>query len=305
MSTKAWNQFTTRIEKLLSDHVKSTAKTSEIMKDVQSQRKDLIKLMTNATSGKTKKDPNAPKKGRSKYIFFCKANRDEVKNKNPNMSNLDITKELGLLWKKLSEDKKKPYEKLAEQDKLRFQQEKETYVPPPHLEDVKSKKKVNTGPKKAKTAYICFSKVERVKVKDEFPDMSAQDIMRTVGVRWKKLTEEEKEPYQKMALEDKERFNAELVESGGEVPKPKADTKKTATKAAPKKVVKKKAAVVREEDKEEDKEDSDDPEDDLEDEDDEPPKKVVTKKPAKPTTLAKKKTDPKGMKTSAPLKKKK
>ena len=43
------------------------------------------------------------------YINFCKKNRDPVKQENPDLLPKDITKELGVLWKALSDEEKESY----------------------------------------------------------------------------------------------------------------------------------------------------------------------------------------------------
>ena len=96
-------------------------------------------------SKKKKKDPNAPKKPKSSFMYFSNAKRAEVKAANPEASFGDIGKLLGNEWKQLSNDAKTEYEKLAEADKVRYQKEMEKYSPPlddsaPN-EDVGEKKK--------------------------------------------------------------------------------------------------------------------------------------------------------------------
>lgn len=59
--------------------------------------------------------------------------------------------------------------------------------------NVKDKKDNNT--KKNTSTYINFSKVIRPVIKSENPDMKFGDISKEVGVRWHKLTDEEKQSY--------------------------------------------------------------------------------------------------------------
>jgi hypothetical protein len=40
----------------------------------------------------------------------------------------------------------------------------------------------------------------------ENPTMSFLEVMREVGIRWSKLTEDEKEPFKERSIEDKRRF---------------------------------------------------------------------------------------------------
>ena len=96
-------------------------------------------------SKKKKKDPNAPKKPKSSFMYFSNAKRAEVKAANPEASFGDIGKLLGNEWKQLSNDAKTEYEKLAEADKVRYQKEMENYSPP--LDD-SSASKEDVGEKK-------------------------------------------------------------------------------------------------------------------------------------------------------------
>ncbi|GIX64765.1 high mobility group protein B1, putative [Babesia caballi] len=79
---------------------------------------------------KGKKDPNAPKRALSSYMFFAKEKRSEIIAKNPEM-NKDVAavgKMIGSAWNALDAAQKAPYEKLAEQDKARYEREKAEYA---------------------------------------------------------------------------------------------------------------------------------------------------------------------------------
>ncbi|KAJ2381516.1 Non-histone chromosomal protein 6 [Coemansia sp. RSA 2559] len=73
---------------------------------------------------RAKKDPNAPKRALSAYMFFSQANRATVREQNPDVSFGAIGKLLGEKWKKLNDNDKKPYLKQAEDDKTRYAKEK-------------------------------------------------------------------------------------------------------------------------------------------------------------------------------------
>lgn len=78
---------------------------------------------------KTKK--NGPKRGVTPYIAFCTQMRASVKENNPNMDAKEVTKELGRLWSteyKNDKKKRKPFMKAAEKDKLRYENEKSTWI---------------------------------------------------------------------------------------------------------------------------------------------------------------------------------
>jgi len=80
------------------------------------------------TGGKRKKDPNAPKRGLSAYMFFANDQRDKVREDNPGIKFGEVGKLLGEKWKELSAKEKEPYEKKAKQDKERYEREKAEYA---------------------------------------------------------------------------------------------------------------------------------------------------------------------------------
>ncbi len=83
---------------------------------------------------KAQKNPNAPKRAKSSYMFYSEEHREKVtatlKKKHPNykgsMMGL-VSKELGASWKKLKPSQKKKYETQAQKDKERYQQEMEEF----------------------------------------------------------------------------------------------------------------------------------------------------------------------------------
>jgi len=48
--------------------------------------------------GKTKKDPNAPKRPQSAYFLWLNANRALIKEENPGISITEISKKAGKMW---------------------------------------------------------------------------------------------------------------------------------------------------------------------------------------------------------------
>ncbi|KAG5370222.1 Non-histone chromosomal protein 6 [Yarrowia sp. C11] len=82
---------------------------------------------TRKTTGKKKKDPNAPKRALSAYMFFANDNRDAIRAENPGIAFGQVGKALGEKWKTLTDAEKIPYEEKATADKKRYQDEKEAY----------------------------------------------------------------------------------------------------------------------------------------------------------------------------------
>jgi hypothetical protein len=70
----------------------------------------------------------------------------------------------------------------------------------------------NTKPKRPQSAYMFFSKAARSQVKNDFPDAKSSEIMKLLAERWKGLTEEDKTMFNKLAMEDKERYATEKPE---------------------------------------------------------------------------------------------
>lgn len=79
---------------------------------------------------KAKKDPNAPKRALSSYMFFAKEKRVDIVKKNPEIAKdvAAIGKMIGAAWNALEEAEKAPYEKLAAEDRARYEREKAAYT---------------------------------------------------------------------------------------------------------------------------------------------------------------------------------
>lgn len=56
-----------------------------------------------------KKDPSAPKRPMSAFLHFTKGRRSRIKNENPGMKNTEVSKILGDLWRKSTDEERKPY----------------------------------------------------------------------------------------------------------------------------------------------------------------------------------------------------
>ena len=77
------------------------------------------------------KDPEAPKRSKSSYLWFCSEERDKIKKEKPTLSAKEITAELGTKWQSLKSNNPellKKYESLASDDKSRYTSEKAVYV---------------------------------------------------------------------------------------------------------------------------------------------------------------------------------
>ncbi|KAJ2907978.1 Non-histone chromosomal protein 6 [Coemansia aciculifera] len=73
----------------------------------------------------------------------------------------------------------------------------------------RGKKKPKTGPKRALSAYMFFSKDQRKTVQDENPDITFGQIGKILGDKWKSLSDAAKAPYNAQSEQDKARYAAE------------------------------------------------------------------------------------------------
>ncbi|GBG64942.1 hypothetical protein CBR_g48690 [Chara braunii] len=74
-----------------------------------------------------KKDPNAPKPNKTGYNFFFGEWRPKLKEMHPEKSEKDISRMIGELWNKTTDEGKIPYQALGHQDKERYERELKDY----------------------------------------------------------------------------------------------------------------------------------------------------------------------------------
>ncbi|PON35409.1 Structure-specific recognition protein [Parasponia andersonii] len=80
------------------------------------------------------------------------------------------------------------------------------------------KKKDPNAPKRAMSGFMFFSQIERENVKKSHPGIPFGEVGRVLGDKWKKMSAEEKEPFEAKARQDKKRYKAEI--SGYKNPQP-------------------------------------------------------------------------------------
>ncbi|GAV70260.1 LOW QUALITY PROTEIN: HMG_box domain-containing protein/SSrecog domain-containing protein/Rtt106 domain-containing protein, partial [Cephalotus follicularis] len=80
------------------------------------------------------------------------------------------------------------------------------------------KKKDPNAPKRALSGFMFFSQMERENIKKSNPGIAFTDVGRVLGDKWKKMSEEEKEPYEAKARADKKRYKDQI--SGYKNPQP-------------------------------------------------------------------------------------
>jgi len=134
-----------------------------------------------------KADSDKPKRPLSAYFLFAGEKRPEVKVAQPELSNTQIVKKLGEMWRALPDAAKKPYQDSAAKAKAEY--------------DAKYKVKVDTAPKRPLSAYMIFSNKVRPEVKAANPTAAFGAIAKIIGQKWREMPPAAKQEW--IALEEK------------------------------------------------------------------------------------------------------
>ena len=171
-----------------------------------------------------KRDKNAPKRSMSAYGFFCKGKRSELAKDYKNDPR-NLMKALGEAWKEAKNGDVGEWEKMAEDDKERYEKEMENYNPPSDEEiqaQYKKKGKKNKDPSKPKRAcseYIRFCSIMRPKLgelsKKQLTELYGENIdnideikgsqkTKILGALWSKFKESREDSSVDCFIEKKE-----------------------------------------------------------------------------------------------------
>ncbi|XP_028655171.1 high mobility group protein B1b isoform X2 [Erpetoichthys calabaricus] len=209
------------------------------------------------------RDPKKPRGKMSSYAYFVQTCREEHKKKHPDASvNFsEFSKKCSERWKTMSAKEKGKFEDLAKQDKLRYEREMKTYVPPKG--EKKKRAKDPNAPKRPPSAFFIFCSDYRPKIKAESPGLSIGDVAKKLGEMWNSTSAEDKQPYEKKAAKLKEKYEKDVAAY-------RAKGKPESAKKGPGKAEKtKKKREEEEDDEDEEDEEEDEEEEEEEDEDDE------------------------------------
>lgn len=168
-----------------------------------------------------KKEKSSVKKNKSAYMFFSDEERQNIKKEGLTLNNKQIVSELGSRWTVFKE--KNPagvekFNKMAEEDKVRYTQDLD--VLGDKDEKPSKKKKEVSSLKKNKSAYMFFCIEDRENLKKEGLVLNNKEVITEMANRWKKLKEDNPaklEKFNKLAVQDKERYTNEKTHSGSAV----------------------------------------------------------------------------------------
>lgn len=105
---------------------------SERRKWEEVARRDKIRFMAEKTlytgpwqvpAKRTKKDPSAPKRPMSAFLFFSQGTRQRIKAENPEMPNTEVSRILGDLWANASEEEKRPHIEKEARERAKYNEE--------------------------------------------------------------------------------------------------------------------------------------------------------------------------------------
>ena len=196
------NKLFNQLVSILSASYEETDNVVNFIDNVKAKKAVILSIFRDSKSSK-KKDPNSPKKWRTSYIFFCSEHREKLKTEEPTLTTTQIVSRLAAIWRNLNNEDKQKYEKMALEDKKRYEEEIKQYNPEnPETEN-------SSSPKRPLTSYLYFCNETRDAIKKEFPVFSGKQITTELGKRWKQLSDEEKKPFVEKQKLDRERYDNE------------------------------------------------------------------------------------------------
>eukprot|EP00934_Nitzschia_sp_Nitz4_P004322 Nitzschia sp. Nitz4//scaffold96_size78090//52314//54352//NITZ4_005500-RA/size78090-snap-gene-0.71-mRNA-1//-1//CDS//3329560591//4312//frame0 len=165
---------------------------------------------------KFKKAPGAPKRFRSGTRKSKSRSRRKVTRKQWISSTVlvrarghyqttSVAKIVSEEWRTMGHDERSKWEKLAQLDKERFENEKATYRGPWTVPIGHRKSKDPSAPKRPASAFLAFSNSRRASVKKKNPDATNAEVSRALSKMWKEAPEEIRKKYtDEEAIERKE-----------------------------------------------------------------------------------------------------
>ncbi|XP_019944059.1 high mobility group protein B1b [Paralichthys olivaceus] len=157
------------------------------------------------------KDPKKPRGKMSSYAYFVQTCREEHKKKHPGASvNFsEFSKKCSERWKTMSQKEKGKFEDMAKLDKVRYEREMTSYIPPKGQK--KKRFKDPNAPKRPPSAFFLFCADFRPKVKIDTPGLTIGDTAKRLGEMWNGSSPENKQPYEKKAAKLKEKYDKDII----------------------------------------------------------------------------------------------
>lgn len=129
-------------------------------------------------------------KPKSPYNFYMTEVKDDYKKSNPTLSLSQVNKLISEKWKSMSDDEKSAYVNKSKNDKTRYKKEAK-------------KNKPTDSPKKPLSSYMFYCRDVRTNCK---MNNEKSPSSKELGLKWNERSDEDKEKYEKLALDDKKRY---------------------------------------------------------------------------------------------------
>jgi len=202
-----------------------------------------------------------PKRPTGAFFYYQNQHRQALRIASPELENCDLSKKLAESWKLLTPGEKEPYLRMHEQDQNRYNAECERLgITPPAQRKRNAQQLSASGalvqvpighvqtngdgsiqptpgvqmPKARRPtpAFIYFQNHHRQALREASPELSHVEISKKLGMVWRQMDGEQKQPYLAMHAADrnrymKERDALESIMMGGQVPVPQHKRPKT------------------------------------------------------------------------------
>ena len=161
-----------------------------------------------------KVDGNRPNRRMSAFEYFVNTCIEEKRNPVGIVEFAELSVKCCIKWNSMTAKDEKRFEDMADQDKMRYDQEMENYV---QTYDKGVKRKANdlNAPKRSLSAFLIFCNEFREGIKQANPDFFIGDIAKALGKQWQQT--DIKTKYESLAKKDQERYEKEMAAyiSGG------------------------------------------------------------------------------------------
>jgi hypothetical protein len=152
-----------------------------------------------------------PKRAMTAYAIYAAEQRASVKAASPELSSGDLQKKLTENWREMNREARQKYNELANEDKKRYERDSVGYVPPPRpTKSGKRLAKDAEAPKKAKTAYLFFADAKRDELSRQHPGLGVGGLAKPLADAWKACVGEERQKFERLAENDKARYDKEM-----------------------------------------------------------------------------------------------
>jgi hypothetical protein len=248
-------------------------KANKPLSPVESSSEEEEPAKKKAKKKKKKVDPNAPKRPLTGYMLFAKEVRPSVVAKFPELKTPDISKELGKMWKALTEEERQRYnndyrekKKVFDTDLKQYkedhpeiaeqEEEEEEETPKKGKKAATPKKKKDpNAPKAPPNSFNLFSADIRQQVKDDNPTLDHKQIAKIIGNKWKEADKKTKEKYAAQAGAKKETYDQLLKNYEASQKKQEKIEKSKKSTSKTQQVKRKKNNVIDDEDSDEESDD--------------------------------------------------